>query len=132
MLPAYTLDQGPWSMVNFDCLTPLEEQPEPPNILALTTALVQRWPMTNLLDILKDTELRVRFTEAFRTTCARRCYSAAYCCAFTDSVRTQVSSECAVAGNSNVYLVSIEGRETRISRRSVRSQNFLAARRSLS
>jgi hypothetical protein len=51
-------------MVNFDCLTPLEEQPEPPNILALTTALVQRWPMTNLLDILKETELRVRFTEA--------------------------------------------------------------------
>jgi hypothetical protein len=75
MLPAYTLDRGPWSMVNFDCLTPLEEQPALPNILALTTALVQRWPMTNLLDILKETELRVRFTEAFRTTCARRCFS---------------------------------------------------------
>jgi hypothetical protein len=53
------------------CLTPLEEQPEPPNISALTTALVQRWPMTNLLDILKETELRVRFTEAFRTTGTR-------------------------------------------------------------
>ncbi len=50
------------------CLTPLEEQPEPPNISALTAALVQRWPMTNLLDILKETELRVGFTEAFRTT----------------------------------------------------------------
>jgi len=49
------------------CLTPLEEQPEPSNIVGLTTALVQRWPMTNLLDILKETELRVRFTEAFRT-----------------------------------------------------------------
>ena len=36
----------------------------PPNIVALTTALVQRWPMTNLLDILKETELRVHFTEA--------------------------------------------------------------------
>ena len=43
-------------------LTPLQEQPEPPNILALTAALVQRWPMTNLLDILKETELRVGFT----------------------------------------------------------------------
>ena len=53
------------------CLTPLEEQPEPPNISALTAALVQRWPMTNLLDILKETELRVGFTEAFRTTGTR-------------------------------------------------------------
>ena len=53
------------------CGTPLEEQPETPNISALTTALVQRWPMTNLLDILKETELRVRFTEAFRTTGTR-------------------------------------------------------------
>ena len=49
------------------CLTPLEEQPEPPNIVALTAALVQRWPMTNLLDILKETELRVRFIEVFHT-----------------------------------------------------------------
>jgi TnpA family transposase len=47
-------------------LTPLAAQPEPPNIVALTAALVQRWPMTNLLDILKETELRIRFTEAFR------------------------------------------------------------------
>jgi hypothetical protein len=53
------------------CLTPLEEQPEPPNISALTAALAQRWPMTNLLDILEETELRVGFTEAFRTTGTR-------------------------------------------------------------
>jgi hypothetical protein len=42
-----------------------------PNIVALTAALVQRWPMTNLLDILKETELRVGFTEAFRKDGAR-------------------------------------------------------------
>lgn len=52
-------------------LTPLEAQPEPPNLAALTAALVQRCPVTNLLDILKETELRVRFTEAFRTLGAR-------------------------------------------------------------
>ena len=52
-------------------LTPLEEQPEPANIVALTAALVHRWPMTNLLDILKETELRVRFSEWFRTTGSR-------------------------------------------------------------
>jgi len=52
-------------------VTPLEEQPEPANMVALTAALVHRWPMTNLLDILKETELRVCFTEAFRTTGSR-------------------------------------------------------------
>ena len=52
-------------------LTPLEPQPEPANIVALTAALVQRWPMTNLLDVLKETELRVHFTEALRTVGAR-------------------------------------------------------------
>lgn len=52
-------------------LTPLDERPEPPNLVKLTAALVQHWPMTNLLDILKETELRVRFTEAFRSVGAR-------------------------------------------------------------
>ena len=44
-------------------------------MVALTAALVQRWPMTNLLDILKETELRVRFTEAFRTIGTREVLS---------------------------------------------------------
>jgi TnpA family transposase len=52
-------------------LSPLEALPEPSNIVALTAALVERWPMTNLLDILKETELRVHFTDAFRTVGAR-------------------------------------------------------------
>jgi TnpA family transposase len=52
-------------------ITPLEKQPEPPNLLHLTAALVERWPMTNLLDILKETELRVGFTDAFRTVGTR-------------------------------------------------------------
>jgi hypothetical protein len=48
-------------------LTPLEPQQEPANTVALTAALVSRWPMTNLLDVPKETELRVHFTEALRT-----------------------------------------------------------------
>ena len=52
-------------------ITPLEKQSEPPNLLHLTAALVERWPMTNLLDILKETELRVGFTDAFRTVGTR-------------------------------------------------------------
>jgi TnpA family transposase len=52
-------------------LTPLIAQAEPPTLTQLTAALVQHWPMTNLLDILKETELRVHFTEAFRTLGSR-------------------------------------------------------------
>lgn len=52
-------------------LTPLDEQPEPPNLVKLSAALVTRWPMTNLLDILKEAELRVGFTEALRSVGAR-------------------------------------------------------------
>ncbi len=56
-------------------LTPLDEPPEPPNLSKLTAALVQYWPMTNLLDILKETELRVHFTEAFHTVGTREVMS---------------------------------------------------------
>lgn len=52
-------------------LTPLDAQPEPSTIAALTAALVERWPMTNLLYILKETELRVHFTDTLRTVGAR-------------------------------------------------------------
>ncbi len=52
-------------------VAPLDRQPEPPNLAKLTAALVRRWPMTNLLDILKETELRVQFTEVFKTAGAR-------------------------------------------------------------
>ncbi len=52
-------------------LTPFTAQPSPPNLVQLTAALVQHWPMTNLLDILKETDLRVHVTEAFHTLGAR-------------------------------------------------------------
>ena len=52
-------------------ISPLEALPEPQNITRLTAALVQRWPMTNLLDVLKETELRTGFTDAFQSAAAR-------------------------------------------------------------
>jgi TnpA family transposase len=52
-------------------VAPLARQPEPPHLAKLTTALVRRWPMTNLLDILKETELRVQFTDVFTTVGSR-------------------------------------------------------------
>ncbi len=48
-------------------LTPLERQPEPAGLIALKTEIGRRWPMTSLLDMLKEADLRVGFTDAFRT-----------------------------------------------------------------
>jgi TnpA family transposase len=48
-------------------VTPSDPQPEPSQLSALKTEIGRRWPMTNLLDILKETDLRVDFTEAFKS-----------------------------------------------------------------
>jgi hypothetical protein len=52
-------------------LSPLDKQPEPTNILRLKTELIQRWPMTSLLDILKEADLRIDFTECFNSVASR-------------------------------------------------------------
>jgi hypothetical protein len=49
------------------CLSPLEAQPEPINITALKAEIAERWPMTSLLDMLKETDLRLNFTDALRS-----------------------------------------------------------------
>jgi hypothetical protein len=48
-------------------LTPLDAQPDPPNLTALKTELNALWPMTSLLDMVKETDLRLGFTEALRS-----------------------------------------------------------------
>ncbi|MEO8409188.1 MAG: DUF4158 domain-containing protein, partial [Propionivibrio sp.] len=45
-------------------LTPLEAQPDPPNLTALKAELNAIWPMTSLLDMVKETDLRLGFTDA--------------------------------------------------------------------
>jgi TnpA family transposase len=52
-------------------VSPLEAQPEPPNLEALKAELGRRWPMTGLLDVLKEADLRIGFTDAFATAAAR-------------------------------------------------------------
>ena len=52
-------------------LSPSAPVPEAPHLDHLKAALMGRWPMTNLLDILKETELRVGFTDVFRTVGVR-------------------------------------------------------------
>jgi TnpA family transposase len=46
-------------------ITPLKAQPEPRNLTHLKAEISRFWPMTGLLDILKETDLRVQFTKYF-------------------------------------------------------------------
>jgi hypothetical protein len=49
-------------------LSPLNAQPEPVNLSELKSEILKRWPMTSLLDMLKETDLR---TEAFKSATGR-------------------------------------------------------------
>ncbi|MDQ6773413.1 MAG: Tn3 family transposase [Candidatus Dormibacteraeota bacterium] len=52
-------------------VSPIEPQAEPANLTRLKATISQRWPMTSLLDVLKETDLRVHFTEVFRSAAVR-------------------------------------------------------------
>jgi TnpA family transposase len=51
-------------------LSPLAPQPEPGHLLALKAEIARRWPMTSLLDVLKETDVRVGLTRCFRSPTA--------------------------------------------------------------
>jgi hypothetical protein len=51
-------------------LTPLDAQPDPPNLTALKTELNAIWPMTSLLDMVKETDLRLGFTDVLKSPTA--------------------------------------------------------------
>ena len=53
-------------------LSPLPRQPEPPNLDALRADVAGRWPMTGLLDILKEADLRLGFTGLLTTVASRQ------------------------------------------------------------
>ncbi len=48
-------------------VSPLERLPAPLNLDAIKAELVRRWPMTSLLDMLKEADLRVGFTDVFES-----------------------------------------------------------------
>ncbi len=48
-------------------VSPLQAQTEPVNLNLIKAEVMKRWPMTNLLDILKEADLRVHLTEVFHT-----------------------------------------------------------------
>ncbi len=52
-------------------LSPSPVQAEPANLAALKARILERWSMTSLLDVFKETDLRTRFTDVFRSATAR-------------------------------------------------------------
>jgi TnpA family transposase len=53
------------------CVSPIEPQPEPVNLSSLKAEITRRWPMTSLLDVLKEADLRVGFTDEFQSVSSR-------------------------------------------------------------
>jgi len=51
-------------------LTPLDAQPDPPNLTAFKAELNVTWPMTSLLDMVKETDLRLGFTDVLKSPTA--------------------------------------------------------------
>ena len=52
-------------------LSPLDAQTEPANLVRLKAEVTRRWPMTSLIDFLKEADLRIGFTEKFQTAANR-------------------------------------------------------------
>ena len=53
-------------------LKPLEAQDDPAMLGALKVEMARRWPMTSLLDVLKEVDLRIGFTRSLPTAAARQ------------------------------------------------------------
>lgn len=51
-------------------LTPFDAQPEPPNLTGLKAEITATWPMTSLLDMAKEADLRLGFTDALKSPTA--------------------------------------------------------------
>jgi TnpA family transposase len=51
-------------------VSPLDAQPEPENTGKIKAVVGRRWPMTSLLDMLKETDMRTHFSECFHSPTA--------------------------------------------------------------
>ena len=52
-------------------LSPLDPQPEPVNLAYLKVEITKQWPMTGLLDVLKEAELCIGFSNEFKSVASR-------------------------------------------------------------
>jgi len=57
-----------WRGANRISVSPLPPQPEPPGLTAVKSEVTRRWPMLELLDLLKETALDTGFLDAFKTS----------------------------------------------------------------
>lgn len=60
-----------WSGENRICITPFDPAPEPKGLAGLKAEVGRRWPMTGLLDTLKETALDTGFLDVFETSATR-------------------------------------------------------------
>jgi TnpA family transposase len=60
-----------WSGENRISITPFQPQPEPKGLIGLKSEIGRRWPMTGLLDALKETALDTGFLDVFETSASR-------------------------------------------------------------
>lgn len=51
-------------------ITPFAPQPDPPNLTAIKAETTATWPMTSLLDMAKEADLRLGFTDALKSSTA--------------------------------------------------------------
>ncbi len=49
------------------CISPSDPKPEPVNLYKLKEEIYKKWPRTSLLDMLKEADLRIDFTNGFKT-----------------------------------------------------------------
>ena len=52
-------------------MSPIDPQPEPVNLAYLKAEIAKKWPMTSLLDVLKEAELRTGFSSEFKSIASR-------------------------------------------------------------
>ena len=60
-----------WRGENRIRVTPFAPAPEPQGLVTLKSEVSRTWPMTGLLDVLKETALETRFLEQFHTSASR-------------------------------------------------------------
>ncbi|MEW6690381.1 MAG: Tn3 family transposase [Pseudomonadota bacterium] len=60
-----------WHGQNRIVITPFEPAPEPVGLAAVKAEVDRRWPMTGLLDVLKESALATGFLDAFETSASR-------------------------------------------------------------
>jgi TnpA family transposase len=60
-----------WRGENRISITPFEPLPEPQGLRSVKAEIGHRWPMTELLDVLKETALDTGFLDAFETSASR-------------------------------------------------------------